>query len=153
MDVRVRWSEGWEEPKSLDVTSEAELRRLLGDIHNRASRTGLPTGADVERDERVVSIVLGADAGAFLQWMGGGDGSYLGVDVGESKGMGDLLTFTYQGHHSEIPAGECVPLTEALDEVMHFARTGSLSSHWRWTGWLSGAAHPGSEVQVVSHGH
>lgn len=83
---------------------------------------------------------------------GGGDGSYLGVDVSPPEETSNLLTFTYQGHHSEIPTEDCVPLDEALEEVIHFARTGSLSRRWRLTGWLSGTTHPGRNVRVVSDG-
>lgn len=148
--VTVEWSEEWEAPRSATVETDDDLLGLLDEVHRGAVARGLPTAAVITHGASALSVVLGVDAIAFLQWMGGVNGSYLSVDVGDRAGSGEPIAFSYQGHHSEIPSGEFVGRDEALDEVRHFASTGSLSPRWRWSGWLQDDADPGPEVRVIA---
>ena len=148
LGVTVEWSEAWEPPRSVTVDTDEDLLGLLDRVHRGAVQRGQPTAAIITRGESALSIVLGIEAIAFLQWMGGANGSYLGVEVGERAGSGDLIGFSYEGHYSEIPAGDFVGRDEALDEVRHFASTGSLSRRWQWSGWLQDDADPGRGVRV-----
>lgn len=150
--VTVEWSEAWEPPQSVAVETDEELLGLLDEVHRGAVQRRLPTAVVVTRGESALSVVLGVDAIAFLQWMGGVNGSYLGVDIGERAGSGDLIAFSYQGHYSEIPSGDFVGRDEAIDEVRHFASTGGLSRQWRWSGWLRDDADPGRDACVIASG-
>jgi hypothetical protein len=148
--VTVEWSQEWEAPRSVMVEADEDMLGLLDEVHRGAVARGLPTAAVITRGESALIVVLGIDAIAYLQWMGGVNGSYLSVDVGDRTGSGDLIGFSFQGHYSEIPSGEFVGRDEALDEVRHFASSGGLSQRWLWSGWLQDDADPGRDVRVVA---
>ena len=150
LGATVEWSEAWEPPRSVAVQTDDDLLRLLDEVHRGAVERGLPTALVIMRGDSALSVVLGIDAIAFLQWMGGVSGSYLGVEVDQRAGSGELIGFSYQGQYSEIPSGEFVAREDAVEEVRHFASTGGLSSRSQWSGWLQDDADPGPDARVIA---
>jgi hypothetical protein len=146
----MEWSEGWEAPRAVVAEATEEVLALLHQIHEAAARRDLPTAVVITHGASSLSVVLGTGELAFLQWMGGGKGSYLGVDVGDKAGSGVPIAFSYQGHHSEVPCGDFVRRDDALDEVRHFVATGGLSPRWQWSGWHEDDADPGRDARVIT---
>lgn len=151
MGVTIEWSEGWESPRVVAAEAGEDALALLHQIHESATRRGVPTAVVITHGENSLSVVLGTGELAFLQWMGGGKGSYLGVDVGDRAGCGEPVAFSYLGHASEVPCGDFVPRDDALADVSHFVATGGLSPRWQWSGWLDEGARPGRDARVITH--
>jgi hypothetical protein len=141
--VQLEWAHAWAAPQSLAVDSPDDLKRVLTDIHAQASRDGVATAVVIHHGDASFSIVVGLGAVCFLQWMGGANGAYLGVDTGVAKGaVSDVVAFSYLGHYSEVPRRDCVPYVDAIDEAKYFLATGGLSPRWEWSGHLGETPAP-----------
>jgi hypothetical protein len=141
--MNVEWADAWAEPEVIDVDSPDVLERVLADVERRVDSSGVATTTVIRRGEDTFSLVLGLGDVSFVQWMGGTEGAYLGVDAGAGGDDGtDLVEFSYLGHHSEVPRSRCVPHDDAVNEARHFFLTGRLSQRWEWSGYLGNTPAP-----------
>jgi hypothetical protein len=140
--MQVEWTDGWGARQSVDVASPGALHEVLSEIERRASAAGVATNAVLHGGDQSLSIVLGLGDISFVQWMGGTEGAYLGVDTGHDEDLADLVVFSYLGHYSELPRSHGVPYEDAIDEAEHFLATGGLSPRWQWSGYLGDTPAP-----------
>jgi hypothetical protein len=111
-----------------DIADSSQLKHRLVQIHERAKAK--PLFAIISApDTSTLAIGLGRDLSVLSYSAPGG---WPAKHVQGNVNNGGLIDYMYLNNFSEMPSEYAVPVTDAIDAVVEFIVSGSLSDKLQW---------------------